>query len=100
MSLLALLNTLRSIERVYAGRIEVAPYLSLALLAVLFFLTLFGRTEGEVARLWLFLVPSVCVLAAHELRTRFRADWTWMLPLLLCLQFGTILFLKLHQDFH
>ncbi len=100
VSLLALLNTLRSIERVYAGRIEVAPYLSLALLAVLFFLTLFGRTEGEVARLWLFLVPSVCVLAAHELRTRFRADWTWMLPLLLCLQFGTILFLKLHQDFH
>ena len=100
VSLLALLNTFRSAEHVSTCRVEPLSHFSLALLAVLLFLTLLGRTEGEVARLWLFLVPFVCLLAAHELRTRFHAHRRWLFPLLLCLQFGTILFLKLHQDFH
>jgi hypothetical protein len=69
------------------------------LLLVFVALALFGRTKGEVARLWLFLVPTICVLAANELFMRVGRGRAWAIGALLVLQWGTVYLIKVNQDF-
>ena len=46
---------------------------SLVLLLSFLYLGFFERTKAESGRLWLFLVPMCCGLAAVELRDRYPA---------------------------
>lgn len=53
-------------------------------------LYLSGKNQGEAARLWLFLMPGLCWIAAGWLDHAIRAEaargvrvWPWMTPLLL-----------------
>jgi len=73
--------------------------LSIALLVVFVLLYLFGKTIAEVARLWIFLMPPICIAAAHQL-TRVWADRRYQaLSVVLMLQFVTVYFTKRFQDF-
>ena len=71
--------------------------LALAVGAVLIALAVFGRTQGEVARLWLFLVPLVCLVSAAEAHARLRPMAA--VVLLLLLQAGTVYLTKRFMDF-
>ena len=73
-------------------------------LAAAFFLTygalnLFGQTNGEVQRLWLFMVPLMAILAAREAFHLTRANRA-SLSLLFLLQWGTAWLLFTFQDFY
>ena len=73
-------------------------------LAAAFFLTygalnLFGQTNGEVQRLWLFMVPLIAILAARETFRLTRANFSG-LSLLFLLQWGTAWLLFTFQDFY
>jgi hypothetical protein len=76
------------------GRLRVLKAL---FFAVILFLALFGRTKGEVARLWLPLVPFLCLFAASH--PRVREGRGWFVGLVVTLQFATVYLTKAHQDF-
>jgi hypothetical protein len=72
---------------------------ALVLVALIASLVVFGRTSSEIARLWLFLVPVFCMLAAWQAG---RRDWLasrWVVGLLVLLQWGTVFLTKHFQDF-
>jgi hypothetical protein len=73
------------------------------LLAIVFSLTIFlllafGRSKGEVARLWLFLMPIACLITAEAVQRKFPGK-TLMWGAILFLQGMTLLLTKIHQDF-
>ena len=97
--LLALAQMIRSLSACIRQRSQ-----SLDELAVAFFLTygalnLFGQTNGEVQRLWLFMVPLIALLAAREALRLTRTNYG-SLSLLFLLQWGTAWLLFTFQDFY
>jgi predicted membrane channel-forming protein YqfA (hemolysin III family) len=78
---------------------EPAAALALTVAAAGVMLAVFGKTQGEVARLWLFLVPCLCLVAARELVRRFGGSNAQALALLLLLQGGTVYLMKRFMDF-
>ncbi len=62
-------------------------------------LAFFTRTQGETARLWLFLVPFVCLVAAKWVCGRPINERAWLIWLVVFLQLGTTLLIKLNMDF-
>lgn len=78
---------------------EPAAVLALTVTAAGVILAVFGKTQGEVARLWLFLAPCLCLVAARELGRRFGPQNPRALALLLLLQGGTVYLVKRFMDF-
>jgi len=66
---------------------------------ILILMALFGRTKGEVNRLWIFMLPPICLMAARELVRRFAHKSDMALTGLVILQFITTLVIKRFQDF-
>ncbi len=65
VALLFGLGCVRSIRRALARRdLDAATLFPLVVVFGFGFLILFGKTKGEVMRLWLFLTPSVVIVAA------------------------------------
>jgi len=61
---------------------------------------LIGRTKGEVARLWIFVVPFVCLVAASQVYRLFKSEeGNRVFFLIMLLQIATTYFLKVKQDF-
>jgi hypothetical protein len=89
----------KSLRRMRRWDFGVVPSVSLALLAVLVFLAFFSRSVGEVARLWLFLVPCVCIIAVEEILANPNMKEVNGFTLVLILQGVTVYLTKLHQDF-
>ena len=101
LALLLLCNWVRSATQTAKGCLSAHFCLSIGLLAVFVALAFFGKTKGETARLWLFLVPYICLLVSDEIYARFRPRWrAWIVFLVIGLQFVTVYLTKLHQDFH
>jgi len=73
--------------------------LLLSFLATYVALNLLGQTVGEVQRLWLFMVPLVCLFAGSEARTLFKRQEYGVL-LVLVLQLITALLTFRYQDFY
>ena len=61
-------------------------------------LNLFGQTAGEVARLWIFMAPLMCMLAAPHLKTLFKKESAAVIYLLL-LQMAVMAATFKFQDF-
>jgi hypothetical protein len=80
-------------------RLSGTACLTVLLLVCMLLLAFFGRTKGEVARLWLFLTPCVCLAVAAELLRRYGRRGQWMLILVAGLQWVTVYLTKVHQDF-
>lgn len=81
-------------------RLDLADALGIVLIASLAYFVLFGKTEGEVARIWLFHVPVVCILAADMLERRFPERLRQALIVLAGCQAITLYLTKRFQDFH
>lgn len=71
------------------------------LTGIFVFLLVFGKTKGETARLWLFLVPFLCISAANFIQTRgwSARSKTVFFVTVLFLEFGTTYFTLHYQDF-
>lgn len=74
-------------------------WIVLTLFAVFLFIAFIGKTRGEVARLWLFLVPFFCIGAAREITPDFKEKKFFSSIVILFFQFFTIFITKAHQDF-
>ncbi|HEX6269674.1 MAG TPA: hypothetical protein VFZ43_05535 [Anaerolineales bacterium] len=80
---------------------DTAPLLSLALAGTFGLILLFGKTDSESARLWMFLIPFICLIAArliHERAWTARSKILFVFYILL-LELGTVYFTVRHQDF-
>lgn len=73
--------------------------LAAALGLVLVYFAFFAKTISEVARLWLFLVPVVCLLAARGTALLGWRSGGGAVTLLLLLQVLTTYVMKVNQDF-
>jgi len=60
---------------------------------------LLGQTRGEVQRLWLFMVPLVCLFVAEESQTLFKQRERGIV-LLVILQLVTLFLTAKFQDFY
>lgn len=99
MMVFYLTNASRAIGEIVKRQFSVMNLLSLSSLVIFVLLGFFGKTKGEVHRLWLFMVPLVCVFVCYELSHRFKHRLEWMLGFLLTMQFITTLLIKRYQDF-
>ncbi|MHC4660855.1 MAG: hypothetical protein ACYS8W_04140 [Planctomycetota bacterium] len=103
LSIILLASLYRSIQKFIRNKFNSANNINLLFFTVIFALALFGKTKGEVARLWIFLIPAICIFAAREILIYARAlskQKRSLILLIIVLQFGTILLIKLNQDFH
>ena len=76
-------------------------YYILALAGIFVVLLVIGKTKAETARLWLFLVPFLCLSAASFVR---QQDWSsrytnLFIAIILFLEMGTTYFTLHYQDF-
>lgn len=80
-------------------KLSLAGAFSLSLFASILLMALFGRTVGEAARLWLFIVPLVLIPAARELHRTWNLRKNLGVAVVVLLQLLTILIIKRYQDF-
>ncbi len=94
-----IVNAAGAVRRTVAKRPAAMDLLSVALLVVFLLVGFFSQTKGEVARLWIFLMPLVCLFAGRELYERFRGKLPQALGVVVGLQLVTIFLIKRFQDF-
>lgn len=80
-------------------KISLENALPLLLPLTLVIIALIGKTKAETARLWLFLVPLTCIVAAHTLIKKWGPEAKTSIAALILLQIGTTYLTKTHQDF-
>jgi hypothetical protein len=99
----------RAIVQLAGGDVAGLGLPAVAMLLVFGYLAFFGQTKAETARLWLFMVPLCCTLAADELRTRWAGDaagsrqpgsWVPVAGVIVLLQWLTVILTKTGQDFY
>jgi hypothetical protein len=99
LTLLSLAAERRAILRAVNGNMRGLVLPSLVVLLTFLYLGFFGKTKAESGRLWLFLVPMCCGLAAVELRDRYPLRWGPFTTLVIALQWLTVYLTKMGQDF-
>jgi hypothetical protein len=99
MTALAVGHALRSLAKLRHGRLGPGAIISVGLACVIALLLLFSKTKGEVGRLWLFLVPTVCILAADELAEMSHDYASKAAGLTIVMQSVTVYLIKVDQDF-
>jgi hypothetical protein len=99
LTLLSLAAERRAILRAVNGNMRGLVLPSLVVLLSFLYLGFFGRTKAESGRLWLFLVPMCCGLAAVELRERYPVRWGSFTTIVIALQWLTVYLTKMGQDF-
>jgi hypothetical protein len=87
-----------SVQGIVRKDFDAIGLLSLALGLILLGLGLFGKTKGETARLWLFLIPLVCIVAAGRLSQRFQNKVPVVAVLIAILLFATAILMKRYED--
>jgi hypothetical protein len=101
ISLLALaVFWVRRADRGSDGQRQSLPCMALmaVLIGVVGYLAFFSRTVAEIARLWLFLTPVMCLVAARTLAA-LRDTHRWAALIMLLLQFATVYVIKTTHDF-
>ncbi len=88
-----------SFKRIKARKPDRRVLINAGLLVIFILLLFFGKTKGEVARLWLFLVPALSMSVAYELNSTYRKP-RFCLPAFLVMQWVTIFVTKCWQDFY
>jgi hypothetical protein len=68
----------RSVQRLVSGSADSIDNLTIAWLCLLVGLVVFGRQHGETNRLWAFLNPVGCLIAARPLSDSIRRSWLWV----------------------
>jgi hypothetical protein len=99
LTLLSLGAARRALLQAANGNIRRLVLPSLVLVLSFLYLGFFGKTKAESGRLWLFLVPMCCGLAAAELTDRFSVHWGMFTGAVIALQWLTVYLTKMGQDF-
>jgi len=76
--------------------------LSFALVLIFILLLLFGQTKAETARLWMFLIPYICIFVAGFIYNRMLSQNRWrfgIVILVLSLEFVTTCLTLRYQNF-
>lgn len=96
--ILFLLNVL---SLFYGKKQDLSFNFNAIIVLIFLYLLIFGKTKAEAARLWLFLVPFICISVAHYLHKQ-----GWLLGYkkifvigILLLEAGTTLFTLLYQNY-
>ena len=98
LTLTAALGIAQSLGKLQRRVAQPADYVAATLLAVLVFLSVFGNVKTEVFRIWIFVVPMLCLVAADRLWTRFTAWRGRAIATVLLLEGLTTLFMKAFSD--
>ena len=99
VAMLALAHALRSARAAVRGDLRGVVPSSLAVAGLIVAFLLLGKAKGEVARLWLFLVPWCCLMAADVLGVRTGRRAAIVVAAVAVLQWGSIYLIKVRQDF-
>ena len=100
VALLAVASFIRPAARLSLKNLTSIESFSIAFGVSVLLLDIFGKTRAEVARLWLFIVPFACLMAAsqfEEMVGKERAARNF--AVLLMLQLVTVYLTKVNQDF-
>jgi hypothetical protein len=98
---LSLWGAVRSAREVGRGEGTPVAWVAMVSLAVLLAVALTGHTKGEVARLWLFLVPLACLAASDQIARVAAGRWRGvLLAAVLVVQAATAYLTKIYQDFY
>jgi len=92
----AIVTSIRNIVRKIYNFDSLLTLITALLILILGF---FGKTKSEVGRLWIFMMPMVCIVVVADLSRRFKGNTRWIAGGLLTLQLITILLMKRFQDF-
>jgi hypothetical protein len=98
LTISAALGIAQSLGKLRQAALRPADCVALTLLAVLAFLAAFGDVKTEVFRIWIFLVPMLCLVAADRLATRFGSWRGPQVRAVLALEGLTTLFMKAFSD--
>lgn len=98
LGLLFLLGLARAGWRSRKVRMDTPAWAAIGVLAVMLATAVGGRTVGEFARLWLFMVPFVALVVAMTLGV-WGPPKRWILATLFACQATWVVTLKLLQDF-
>jgi len=93
-------NIFVSGRAVVQRKYSIPALMSLSVLLVVIVTGLFGKTKGEVARIWIFFVPFICIFAAIEISRKFQSLSGYMLSIIIFLQLFTTILIKKYQDFY
>ncbi len=100
ISILACVSFHGSVAQYLAQRrLSLASLQPLVFWGTLLLIAFFGRTKGEVARLWLFMVPYMCMLAAYAISKSGKERQPLLIGIVVFLQWGTVYLTKVNQDF-
>jgi hypothetical protein len=99
LALLSMGAARRAILRSVNGNMRGLVLPALVMVLSFLYLGFFGKTKAESARLWLFLVPMCCGLAAVELKDRYPLRWGAFTTIVVALQWLTVYLTKMWQDF-
>jgi hypothetical protein len=100
VSILAAYPAVRAALRARAEGLAGGGALAVATVGVVLLLAFLGKTVAETARLWLFLVPLVLLLAGLALGQRTGPGGRLAVMLVAVVQLLVTLATKLHQDFY
>lgn len=101
LTILFLAGAYRAFRSFPARAIGLSTFFTVLLAGIFIFLLVFGKTKAEVARLWLFLVPFICIAASdfiHRRNWSGRDKFVFTVTVLL-LEMGTTFFTLRYQDF-
>lgn len=101
LTLLFLASLYDSAQRLFTRRPVASVFLNLILAGIFIFLLIFGKTKAETARLWLFLVPFICISASSFIQQRnwSNRDASIFKAILVSLEISTTYFVVHYQDF-
>ena len=96
---LYLANAGNAVKATVKRQFSVMSLQLLSTVVIFVLLGFLGTTKGEVGRLWIFMVPPVCIFVCYELAHWFEDRVEWAFGLLLTMQLITTLAIKRYQDF-
>ncbi len=99
IAVLFLVSAWDSVKDVLAKRFKNIRWPVIISVLALGGIALFGETKGEVGRLWIFMIPLVCIIAASEIVRRFSRTSDRTFLYIVTLQFITVMLIKHFQDF-
>jgi hypothetical protein len=97
VSLLFLKDVFDSLTEAVRRKTTLQGTFALSIFITMMVMAFFGRTAGEVARLWIYMMPFIVLIAARQV-LRFSSSCRMVGACLLILQSLTILTFKAFQD--
>jgi hypothetical protein len=100
VALSCLAGLLSSATEMKSERRSWSDFLAVSLAVAVLCMDVLGRTRGEIARLWLFVVPFMCLIAVSHVYRLFKpAKANLVFVMIVFLETATTYLTKVRQDF-